>query len=125
MRIRASVSTLTFALALTCSLALGAQMPQRGPGGCSQDGGGCGHDGGMCSHAGQTEQPGPGRHGGPGGRAGAASHREAMATIHFLIDHHDQVVREVEEIEGGVLTTTRSPKNPELVPVIQRHVLEM
>ena len=79
-----------------------------------------------------TPPPGPGHgshgrcgHGGRGGNHEMMDHREAMATIHFLIDHHDQIVREVEVIDGGVLTTTRAPNDPELVPVIQRHVREM
>jgi hypothetical protein len=134
----------TAALSLTCAVALGAQMHQGGKckmaqAGTTQSGttqanegqaceGACG-----CGHCGQNQaqsSPGQGHqaHGAQADesrRAGVPGHHELMASIHFLIDHRDQVVREVEPIDGGVLTTTRAPKNPELAAKIQQHVREM
>jgi hypothetical protein len=58
---------------------------------------------------------------GAGGRGGPPSEMQAMWT---LIDAHDDIARVVEEIPGGVKTTTTTT-DPELVPVLQRHVTEM
>jgi hypothetical protein len=47
-----------------------------------------------------------------------------MRAAWSLIDAHDDIERVVEEIPGGVKTTTTTTE-PELVPMLQRHVAEM
>ncbi|MGB3564927.1 MAG: hypothetical protein WBH85_00725 [Thermoanaerobaculia bacterium] len=47
-----------------------------------------------------------------------------MRAVWALIDAHEDIDRVVEEIPGGVKTTTTTT-DPELVPVLQRHVTEM
>ena len=47
-----------------------------------------------------------------------------MESVWTLIDNHDAIARKVEEIPGGVKTVTTST-DPDLVPVLRRHVREM
>lgn len=47
-----------------------------------------------------------------------------MQAVWTLIGAHDDIERIVEEVPGGVRTTTTTT-DPELVPVLQRHVTEM
>lgn len=63
-----------------------------------------------------------------GGRSEArgANRPEVMQATHALVHEHRQdIVREIENIDDGVITVTRSPGNPEAVSVLQRHVREM
>lgn len=87
----------------------------KGTGGCGKGrGGGRGVGTGMAQ----------GRMGGPGGRH--AGGRQPMEAIHALVhEYRDEVVREVEEIDDGVVTITRIPGNVEAISVLQRHVSEM
>jgi hypothetical protein len=49
-----------------------------------------------------------------------------MEATHSLVhDYRQDIVREVEDVENGVATTTRSPDDPEAVAALQRHVGEM
>ena len=64
---------------------------------------------------------GHGRKMGRGG--GPPAEREA---IHALVHEFRQdIVREIEDVEGGVATVTRSPDNAEAAAMLQRHVAEM
>lgn len=47
-----------------------------------------------------------------------------MRVIHSLLTQHQQIEREVEDIPGGVRTTTTSP-DPEIAEVIRIHVRQM
>ncbi len=52
--------------------------------------------------------------------------RDVMQATHALVhDYRESIVREVEEIENGVVTVTRSPEDPEAAAMLQRHVGEM
>lgn len=84
-----------------------------GCGGC----GGCGSSGGCGKGAGP--QAGHGR-----GGAGAGSMAEARDTFHALLADHDKIHRAVEEIEGGVATTTLSD-DPAIAKTIRVHVRQM
>jgi predicted CoA-binding protein len=55
------------------------------------------------------------------GRRGGGGHHE---NIHGLLDHHEAIVRHVEEIEGGVETVTTS-EDPQVTTMIREHVREM
>ena len=81
---------------------------------CKAAGGGCGH---MQKGHGDT----PGKM--SGGRMGGG-HMAAMGPIHELIDNHQNITREVEDLKDGVLTVTRST-DPDLVPTLQKHVGQM
>jgi len=68
--------------------------------------------------------PGPGRHGaGPAGRDDPtrAADRELF---HYLLDHREQVTREVTEIPGGVKTVTESD-DAAVATKIREHVRRM
>jgi len=65
-----------------------------------------------------------GRGSGPRGAGGRGGPPTEMRAVWALIDAHDDIERLVEEIPGGVKTTTTTT-DPELVPVLQRHVTEM
>lgn len=67
---------------------------------------------------------GPRGAGGWGGNDGRGGPPSEMRTVWALIDAHDAIERVVEEIPSGVRTTTTTT-DPELVPVVQRHVTEM
>ncbi|NNL66901.1 MAG: hypothetical protein HKP30_11700 [Myxococcales bacterium] len=122
-----------------------AQLPdtEQSPGmaGCE-----CGRRGGQGAASGMCRRQGRGpeaRHGGPGmgrgqGRGSGARHgmgpgpgaggrgRDVMEATHALVhDYRGSIVREVEEIENGVITVTRSPEDPEAAAMLRRHVLEM
>lgn len=64
------------------------------------------------------------------GEAGAEGHgcqgntRPEMVSSHFLLDHHDQLERRIEELPNGVRTITTTD-NPELLEVLRKHVREM
>jgi uncharacterized protein YdcH (DUF465 family) len=49
---------------------------------------------------------------------------EARATFHALLADHDKIHRAVEEIEGGVATTTVS-EDPAIAKTIRVHVRQM
>ena len=55
---------------------------------------------------------------------GMGGHGALMGNIHGLIDNHTKITREVEEIEGGVITVTRT-EDPTLVETLQTHVAQM
>ena len=67
---------------------------------------------------------GPRGAGGWSGAGGWGGPPNEMRAVWALIDAHDDIERIVEEIPGGVKTTTTTT-DPELVPVLQRHVTEM
>ena len=95
-----------------------------------QEGGTCpmhsskeGH--GSSMHGSETHSAEMGKKKGHGGHMkGKGGHRELMANIHGLIDAHASIEREVENIEGGVVTITRAT-DPELVETLQTHVAQM
>jgi hypothetical protein len=74
--------------------------------------------------------PGCGGCGGPGGCAkgsgprGATSMAEVRDTFHALLGDHEKISRAVEEIEGGVATTTLS-EDPAIAKTIRVHVRQM
>jgi hypothetical protein len=84
-------------------------------GGCGRDGGGMGEgmmdDGGMPDWMMSRGGMGP-------------QMRGQMRVIHRLLVDHEQIRREVEEIAGGVRTTTVSPR-PEIADMIRTHVRQM
>lgn len=47
-----------------------------------------------------------------------------MRTIRLLLEHHEQIAREVEDIPGGIRATTTSD-DPEVVEAIRTHVRQM
>ena len=131
------------ALVLTSSLVLlgaPAVSAQQGDGHCKQAGSakshegcaGCkeGHGGAMkCGGQGQGQGQDAGRGGqhrgmaqGRGGMRGG--HRELMTNIHGLIDNHGSITREIEKLDDGVVTVTRT-SDPELVETLQTHVAQM
>ena len=65
-----------------------------------------------------------GRGSGPRGAGSWGGPPNEMRAIWALIDAHDDIERVVEEVPGGVKTTTTTT-DPQLVPVLQRHVTEM
>lgn len=90
----------------------GPRSATRGQEGGRPQGKGAGdHDCLGCQHDGGT---------GGEGRAG----RPEMEAIHFLLDHHDEIQRSVEQLPDGVRTTTTTT-NPELTEMLRRHVTEM
>ncbi|REJ85432.1 MAG: hypothetical protein DWQ36_10100 [Acidobacteria bacterium] len=63
------------------------------------------------------------------GRAGGGMHggnhgvmRNAMQLVHR---YRSDIVRQVENVEGGVMTTTRSPHNRDAARALELHVREM
>jgi len=86
--------------------------PRRGAGkGRPGEGKGCG----MGARRGQ--QKGAGQHG---------ANQDVMQTVRSLVhDYRHEIDREVEYIENGVITVTRSPSDPEAARALERHVLEM
>lgn len=69
---------------------------------------------------------------GPMGRGGRRSHGSGsmhsgvMVTTRALVhDYRQDIVREIEDVENGVVTLTRAPGNPDAVAALQRHVSEM
>lgn len=82
-----------------------------------------------CRHAGR-----PGRGGGawrgrgpwqPGNRGGGPpGPPAAMESIHGLLARHDELTRTIEDIPGGVRTTTTTD-NPEVLAMLRQHVGEM
>ena len=46
--------------------------------------------------------------------------QEARESIHYLLEHHDQIERKVEKIKRGVVTVTTS-ENPEIAEAIRLH----
>lgn len=105
----------------------------RGQGGCGCGGSdsarqgrmaSCGHGGG-CAGGGMCG--GEGMMGGRmrgGGKGMGGGHAEEMAVYRELLDNHQKIERTLEEVEGGVVTTTTTI-DPDLVPVLQRHVRQM
>lgn len=64
-----------------------------------------------------------------GGGPGPAAREQGMSNaehgaIFELLSRHDTILRKVEEIPGGVRTTTKSTK-PELVGTLRTHVRQM
>lgn len=64
--------------------------------------------------------------GGHGGMAGKMDegHAEDMAVFQFLLDHRDQIRREVEELPDGIESVTESD-DPEIAAKIREHVAAM
>ena len=61
----------------------------------------------------------------PMGRGrGMRGNREAMTSIHALLDVHDKIDRTVEDIPGGVLTVTTSD-DPNVTALLRTHVAQM
>ena len=57
-------------------------------------------------------------------RGGSGSMAEARDTFHALLGDHEKIHRAVEEIEGGVATTTLS-EDPAIAAKIRVHVRQM
>lgn len=82
--------------------------------------------------AASAQPPGPGgpgpygpRGGGPGGGGPQDPARAADREIfHYLIDHREEITRQVKEIPGGVETVTES-QNPAVMAKIRTHVGRM
>ncbi len=71
-------------------------------------GGGKGHGGGM----------------GPGKGMGHGGHAAEMAVYRELLDNHQTLRRVIEDVPGGVVTTTTTT-DPALVPTLREHVRQM
>jgi len=86
--------------------------------------------GGRCNHgAGSKGQGGKGHGcGGADKEARSSGHkgrgRAEMQNAHFLVTHHDQLERVVEDIPNGVQTVTTTG-DPELLEPLRQHVQEM
>ena len=71
-----------------------------------------------------------GRHGGGHGEArgmggqGGGAHGELRERIHGLLDHHEAIVRTVEERPDGIASVTTS-EDPEVVALLRQHVREI
>ncbi len=50
--------------------------------------------------------------------------QEARDSIHYLLEHHQQIERKVEMLKKGVVTVTTS-ENPEIAETIRHHVRQM
>jgi len=111
-----TVLVLSILLVVGTTLAAGP-----GPGGCckSKAAGCC--DKGEQRGAGYGHGAGKGRGAGQGMRAGHGSDHDM---IHALLDRHEAIQREVQEIEGGVETITVSD-DPEVTEMIREHVRDM
>lgn len=86
--------------------------------------GGMGGGKGCCGMQGASDA-GPGR----GAERGPGSPRRGMSAgdhgpIHELLSNHNAIRRKVEEIPGGVRTTTTTDR-PELVETLRTHVRQM
>lgn len=86
--------------------------------------------GGRCNHRlasggqGSKEHGCGGAHKGTEGSGHKGRGRAEMQNAHFLITHHDQLKRVVEDIPNGVQTVTTTG-DPELVEPLRKHVEEM
>ena len=97
--------------------------------GCARQGKGCcrGHGGGhgKGQGSGQGKQH---RHRGGQGQGGCMGGGEGMEevrdAIHSLLDHRESIQRQVEEVDGGVITITTS-EDPEVTDTIRFHVMQM
>jgi hypothetical protein len=75
------------------------------------------------SASGRRQESGSGGGAGPGGgpRGGKRAEMEVYRT---LLENHDQIERTIENVPGGVRTTTTTT-DPDLVPELRRHVSQM
>jgi uncharacterized protein YdcH (DUF465 family) len=91
--------------------------------GVAADCGRCGADDccGMGAQAGYGAGKGQGYGAGKAMQGARGNHHE---TIHALLDEHEAIQRHVEEIEGGVETTTTS-EDPQVTKMIRKHVRDM
>lgn len=71
---------------------------------------------------GPPEGRGPGSGGGGRGRDASLQHDQEV--FHFLLEHHDEIRREVQNLPNGVKTLTESD-SPEVAAKIQEHVAAM
>jgi hypothetical protein len=67
---------------------------------------------------------GHGMRGGGRGMGGGGAPAEIRDTFHGLLDHHEAIVRRVEEQEDGIASVTTS-EDPEVVALLRRHVREI
>lgn len=81
---------------------------------------GYGHGQGKGAGAGAGHGPGP--HAGMGCGAGAGADHHDM--IHSLLGDHEKIRREVESIDGGIVSETTS-EDPEVTDWIRAHVAQM
>lgn len=114
-----------------CGQAAGATQPDgvrpgRGPHhqadamGCGQS---CGRGTGSGMGRGGRGAGGMGM--GRGGR-GAGDHQDLMQAVRALVhDYRQDIVRQIEEVDNGVVTVTRVTDNPEALAMLLRHVGEM
>jgi hypothetical protein len=102
---------------------------------CAKQGKGCcrGHGGGHGGGCGRGKQDGSGKgkqHRYRGGQengccmGGGEDMEEVRDTIHGLLDSRESIQREVEEVDGGVITTTTS-EDPQVTDRIRFHVMQM
>lgn len=68
--------------------------------------------------------PGAGQPGKGGTFGKDAAHRADMEVFHFLLDHRQEISREVTPLPNGVETVTMS-ENPKVVEKLQAHVESM
>ena len=86
--------------------------------------------GGQCNHGAGSEGQGSKGHGCGGAYKEAESSgqksrgRAEMQNAHFLVTHHDQLERVVEDIPNGIQTVTTTG-DPELLEPLRKHVQEM
>lgn len=84
---------------------------------------GCGGQG-MCRRDGGGGPPTQAGGGAGGGASQGSSMADARDTFHALLAEHEKINRVVEEIEGGVATTTISA-DPAVTRKIREHVRQM
>ncbi len=86
--------------------------------------------GGRCNHGAGSKGQGSKGHGCGGAHKEAKSSghkgrgRAEMQNAHFLVTHHEQLERVVEDIPNGVQTVTTTG-DPELLEPLRKHVQEM
>ncbi len=106
MKIRMSkITVASLAVLFLIGVTLSGPVAFAGKGSC---GGGRGHGHG---------------HGHGHGRGGGGM-QEARDSIHYLLEHHQQIERKVEMLKMGVVTVTTS-ENPEIAEMIRHHVRQM
>lgn len=78
----------------------------------------------VCSLAPIAVAQGPGFRGGRGGPGPDPSFAKDRNDFHFLLEHHDEIWREVKQLDNGVETLTESD-DAEVAAKIQQHVAAM
>lgn len=122
MRTNRTILTVALAAVLLVPAAMAQGRGGRGGGACCAEKDG--KTAACCGSATTDSKACCGGNAAVSGKDGQKSHRELMRDAHALVFNNDLIVRTVEEIPGGVRTTTTT-SDPELLEVLQRHPKEM